>query len=103
MNVIFLRKENVSESVECVLDRSILEHNPGFLERFFFLKKVKFFFGTRSIPFYSINIFHWVHEDQLTIRELADVFVNFNIDVSKWYTPIDQLFRSLSFLQNMSF
>lgn len=60
MNVIFLRKENVSESVECVLDRSILEHNPGFLERFFFLKKVKFFFGTRSIPFYSINIFHWV-------------------------------------------
>ena len=59
MNVLFLRKENVSEAVECVLDRSILERIPGFLERFFFLKKVKFFFGTRSIPFYSINIFHW--------------------------------------------
>jgi hypothetical protein len=61
LNVLFLRKENVSEAVECVLDRSILEHVPGFLERFFFLKKVKFCFRTRSISFHSINIFHWVY------------------------------------------
>ena len=60
MNVIFLRKENVAEAVECALDRSILERVLDFLERFFFLKIAEFFFGTRSIPFYSINIFHWV-------------------------------------------
>jgi hypothetical protein len=54
-------------------------------------------------PLIETKKFYLIHEDQLTIRELADVFVNFNIDVSKWYTPIDQLFRSLSFLQNMSF
>jgi hypothetical protein len=77
MNVIFLRKENVSESVECVLDRSILEHNPGFLERFFFLKKVKFFFGTRSIPFYSINIFHWDTDLMLLIIRLSYAFTPF--------------------------
>jgi hypothetical protein len=84
MNVIFLRKENVSESVECVLDRSILEHNPGFLERFFFLKKVKFVFGTRSIPFYSINIFHW--DDISSVRDAIEKFL---LKAEREYVSID--------------
>ena len=60
MNVRFLIKKPVRKNMECVLDRSILERVPVFLERFFFLKKVKLFFGTRSIPFFFTNIFHWV-------------------------------------------
>jgi hypothetical protein len=39
MKDLFLRKENVSEKPERVLDRSILEHVPLLLERCFFLEK----------------------------------------------------------------
>jgi len=35
----FLRKENIPEKLERVLDRSILERVPLLLERCFFLKK----------------------------------------------------------------
>jgi hypothetical protein len=34
----FLRKKSVPYTAECVLGRSILEHVPDFVERFFFLK-----------------------------------------------------------------
>jgi hypothetical protein len=39
MKALFLRKKSVPTEVECVLERSILECIPLFLERFFFLKK----------------------------------------------------------------
>jgi hypothetical protein len=52
MNELFLRKENVPEKLERVLDRSILERVPLLLERCFFLKKGNHFFETRSSPFF---------------------------------------------------
>jgi hypothetical protein len=69
---VFFKKINVPKIVECVLVRSILEHVPDFAERFFFLKKGFHDFGTRSIPFYFMIIFHWHYIENQSSPEKSD-------------------------------
>ena len=84
MNVRFLNKKPVRKNMECVLDRSILERVPVFLERFFFLKKVNFFFGTRSIPFFFINIFHWVFNADASNNSIFQNWENTKVFWKTW-------------------
>ncbi len=60
MDVCFFKKKSVQKGVECVLNLSILERVPAVSGTFSFLKKIRFVFETRSVPFCFMDIFHSV-------------------------------------------
>jgi hypothetical protein len=57
MNGLLLRKENVSQKLESVFGRPILERVPLLLERFFFLKKRAITFLERVLHRFCFWIF----------------------------------------------